>query len=94
VLKEIVLSDYLGFKFPSNDFMFEPVNRIITQLHESGIAKKIVDDEAAVKYQEKQAEPMPLSLHHFENWFALWGFILVFSVAAFSCEFLLKLGAS
>jgi hypothetical protein len=86
-LKEIVMSDYLGFSFMNNDFIFKPVDRIVGQLYESGIAQRILDQESALNYQETSNEPVALSMRHLGIWFYVGIFMLItFALVAFVGE--------
>jgi hypothetical protein len=86
VLKEIVLSDYLGFTFNENNFLLKPVNQIITHLYEAGITKLIIDRETEVKYLETVAERVKLSMDHLGVWFYVYAFMLLIATAAFVLE--------
>jgi hypothetical protein len=86
VLKEIVMSDYLGFKYYNNDFMLKPISRIIGQLYESGIAQRIVDNEAALNYEETSTDPVPLSWKHLGIWFYISLGLLIPAVLVFFVE--------
>jgi hypothetical protein len=85
-LKEIVMSDYSGFKFMNNEFMFKPVDRIVGQLYESGIAQRIVEQESALIYKGISEKPVALSMHHLENWFYICIFMLVVALVVFIGE--------
>jgi hypothetical protein len=88
-LKEIVMSNYLGFMFLNDHFMFKPIDGIVGQLYESGIAQRIVDQEAALTYKEASDEPVVLSMHHLGIWFYAGIFMLVVALVAFISEFVL-----
>jgi hypothetical protein len=85
VLKEVVLSDYLGFRFPNNDIMFASVTRIVGQLFESGIAKWIVDNEHVQPIQEESG-PVPLSFHHLDVWFYVFLAMITVTTFVFTLE--------
>jgi hypothetical protein len=87
VLKEKIMSDYLAFTFFNSDYLLKPVNRIISQLYESGIAQRIIDKESSVKYQETTFEPSKLSLDHLGVWFYACAFMLLVAASAFVIEF-------
>jgi hypothetical protein len=86
LLKEVVLSDYLGFKFINSDLMFHSVSRIIGQLFESGIAKWIVDNETPRKARQNQPEPVPLTFHHLGVWFYVFLSMLFAACVLFVVE--------
>jgi hypothetical protein len=88
VLREIFLSDHLGFRLPNNDFMFKTLNRIITRLHESGISDLIVKNESFVRFPKASNEPVVLTLRHLGVWFYLCVFMLTVAVIAFFSEVL------
>jgi hypothetical protein len=92
-LKEIVMSEYSGFKFGTDDLLFKPIDRIIEKLYESGIAQRIVEQEAAViykaaalPYEETSDEPVALSMRHLRIWFYVSIFMLVVALMAFISE--------
>lgn len=89
-LHEIILSDHLGFKFRNNDFMFSPINRIITQLHESGISDWIVKNEGAFVYQEEKSDAVILDLKHIDIWFYYLLISFIGAVFIFIIEYLLR----
>jgi hypothetical protein len=88
VLREIFLSDHLGFRFPNNDFMFKSFNRIITQLHESGISDWIVKNESFINFPKARNDPVVLTMRHLGVWFYLCVFMLTVATFAFFSEFL------
>jgi hypothetical protein len=85
-LKEIVVSDHAGFKFFNEALMFKPIDRIVGQLVESGIAKRIVEQEATQTNQESSDAPVALSMHHLKIWFPVAIFMLVVALVAFIGE--------
>jgi hypothetical protein len=85
-LKEIVMSDYLGFSYRNNHFIFKPVDRIVGQLYESGIAQRVVDQESALTYEEISDEPVVLTMRHLGIWFFAGIFMLVVALVAFISE--------
>lgn len=87
-LKEVVLYDYLGFAFKNNDYLFQSINHIITQIYEAGIAELIVKNEAAIKYDEPDKKPVVLTWHHLGIWFYLVVFLLTSSIILFILELL------
>jgi hypothetical protein len=87
-LQEIILSDHVGLMFSNLDFMLKPVNRIITQLLESGITDWIIKNETTIKYKEKDDKAMPLTLHHLWFWFSICGSMLTAAFCLLSGEIL------
>jgi hypothetical protein len=76
VLKEKIISDYLGIEFPMNHFLFDAYNDKIIQMTETGILQKILEPE---KHKPVASDdPVPLSLDHLSIWFLLWiGMLLI-----------------
>jgi hypothetical protein len=72
----------------NNDYMYSAVDRIISQLYESGIAKIIIEKEAAVKYLENISGPFKLSMRHLGFWFLVLLSLLSVALVAFVIEFL------
>jgi hypothetical protein len=86
-LREIILSDHLGFKFKNNDYMHKSVDRIITQLYESGISDMIVKKESSFIYKKKQESAVALDMNHVNIWF----YYVLISFAASIFVFFLEL---
>lgn len=80
-LHEIILSDHLGFKFRNNDFMFEVVDKIITNLHESGISDLIVRNEISFRYVKATIGDVALDMKHLDIWFFIT--LIAFAAALF-----------
>jgi hypothetical protein len=85
-LQKAIMSDHLGMRFRNNDFLYEAVNRIVTQLLESGITNWIVNKEASIKYQEPRNDPVVITMDHLGIWFYLLAILLMFSLVALVFE--------
>jgi hypothetical protein len=91
ILEEIVLSDHWGFRFEVNSFMYEPFNRKIVQLVESGLADVIVKNATKIwRNIETEDEHVPLAIDHLAVWFYLWLILLGIALLAFSLEIVLN----
>jgi hypothetical protein len=85
VLKEKVISDYVGISFPTNHFMYDVYNEKIAQLVESGIVQNFLDSSKPKKPIENDKR-VPLSVDHLLIWFQLWMGLLVASIVVFLLE--------
>lgn len=86
-LREIFLSDYLGFQFLSSDFFLIKFDQIITQLLESGISEYLFRNEATVKHgQEVDEEAVVLESDQFTIWFYFIALLFTISIFIFLLE--------
>lgn len=84
-LNEKIISDHWGFVFEMNEFMFEPFNRKVVQLVESGIAERFVTVGNATKF-EKKVEPPAITLNMLSVWFKLWAILMGLALFVFLVE--------
>jgi hypothetical protein len=89
IMKEKIISDYVGLKVLQNHFMFDVLNDKIIQLRESGIMQKLVDFSYS-KANTTKEDPVPLSLNHLLIWFQFWAALLLISLFFFFFEFLVS----
>jgi hypothetical protein len=83
LLKEKLISDHLSFLLQDKkNLLFNMFDRKLTQLVESGIAKKIVENFTAIKPTEEDHEPKQLTMDHLGIWFVflLGGVGIAFAV--------------
>jgi hypothetical protein len=85
-LEKSILSDHLALRFRNNDFLYGAVNRIVTQLLESGITDWIVKKESSITYQEPSKDPVVITMDHLGIWFYLLAFLMVIAVVVFAFE--------
>jgi hypothetical protein len=91
IMKQRVISDHLSFLVQDKyNFLFKRFDEKLSQLVESGIAKKIVDDYTAVRYREEEQEPKRLTLDHLGLWFIFLLCGLVGSFAVLLIEIITK----
>jgi hypothetical protein len=87
VLKEKIISDYIGAVMPMNFFLFESYNEKIIQLTESGIIEKILRQKPEM---QEESQPVVLSFDHLLIWFMLWAGFLGIASAVFVGEILVR----
>jgi hypothetical protein len=79
LLKERIISEYVGISMETNNLLLEPYNELIIKMTESGIMEKMLDFPKSKPTDVDQ--PTALSLDHLLIWFKIWiGFLLVTSV--------------
>jgi hypothetical protein len=99
LLQTKVISDSMGFGFPPNFFLFDNFNMKIVQLIESGIARKIVEEEETKvsetlgnftirKKKEKEDRKIVLSLSHLGIWFQILLILLSAASGVFVVEWI------
>jgi phosphoribosyl-ATP pyrophosphohydrolase len=89
-LEEKIISDHWGFVFPVDSFMFKAFDRKISQLVESGIAQKIVEEFVEFSEEKPSDDPAVLTLGHLDIWFyALMGLLCV-ALLCFLAEIWMK----
>lgn len=83
VLPEPLMTNNVAFFFFRTDFIYEPFNRKLTQLIESGIARKVSDKyESKADSSADESGPVVLTLDHLGIGFVVWlGFLLISFVA-------------
>jgi hypothetical protein len=87
ILEEIVLSDHWGFRFEVNSFMYEPFNRKIVQLVESGLADVFVKNATKIwRNVDADDKHVSLTLAHLSVWFYLWLILMVIALLVFVLE--------
>jgi hypothetical protein len=85
-LQEIIQTNPLGLKLGRDNYLYAPVNRVMTQLLESGISNWIVKNATTIKYQENVYEPVPLTLDYLWVWFSICGVGLMIALFVFFLE--------
>jgi hypothetical protein len=99
LLKTKVISDSMGFGFSPNFFLFDNFNTKIVQLIESGIARKIVEEEeiriteklgnfTIRKKKEKEDKRKVLRLEHLGIWFQILLILLSAASGVFAVEWI------
>jgi hypothetical protein len=87
-LKEVVMTDHYSFILFANIFMFEPFSRKVSQLIDSGIAMRNVDEHLKFKKPiDTDDEKRKLTLDHLGIWFIIWLLSLGIATLCFALEF-------
>lgn len=84
VLKEKVISDYVGLVLNKNNFIFDAMNRKVVQLVESGVAQKIIGEQVTKKLEH--SGPQVLTLEQLKAGFYIWLVCIAISIFAFIWE--------
>jgi hypothetical protein len=85
LLKEKIISDYVGVLMQTNHFLFDAYNENIVRMTESGIMQKITEEQLPKPPEDDQ--PTVLSLEHLLIWFKVWIGLLLITSAVFIIEF-------
>jgi hypothetical protein len=75
-MKQRILSDHLGFKFPIGNFMAKSFNKKIGQMFESGLTDFIIRNVTKTFEKVIKNDPPPLSLKQLKIWFFLFLILL------------------
>jgi hypothetical protein len=89
IMKEKVISDYIGLMMPLNHFMFDVFNYKMIQLQESGIMQRLMKFSYP-KANTTEEDPVPLSIGHLLIWYQLWVALLLISTFFFFVEVLVS----
>jgi hypothetical protein len=81
-LEETIMTDFYGFLMrDANNFMFEPFNRKLSHLLDSGIVKLIIQNSKVKPKLDEEAGPCQLAMSHLGIWFQIWiGFLSLASI--------------
>jgi hypothetical protein len=85
LLKEKIISDYVGILMTTNHFLFDAYNENIARMVESGIMEMKVGKERPQSSDE--VDPTVLSFEHLLIWFEVWIAFLLITSAVFTIEF-------
>lgn len=86
LLKEKIISDYRGFWLDRNSFMYDPMNRLVERLVESGTAQHIVNQYNHIKKFAEDSGPKVLTLEHLKAGFCVWLVCSSVAMIGFLCE--------
>lgn len=86
LLKEKIISDNIGFLLDGNSFMFEPINKKVSQFVESGLSQRIMKNYRATNWNDDETGPQVLTLDHLGAGFGLWLVCICSTILVFLCE--------
>lgn len=86
ILKEKIISDYVGMALEKNSFLFELINRKVVQVVESGLAQRIMNNYRYIKKYTNDIGPTVLTLDHLYAGFFAWFVCVIVAISVFTCE--------
>jgi hypothetical protein len=85
LLKEKIISDYVGVLMQTNHFLFDAYNENVVRMTESGIMQKIIEERKPKPFEDDQQ--IALSFEHLLIWFKVWIGLLLIASVVFIVEF-------
>jgi hypothetical protein len=86
-LQERISLSHISFLFRKNHFLFDVFDKKLSQMIESGLAEKIVNEfESPFPPLKEDSEPVVLSLHHLGTGFLICLLFLLASFVVFVLE--------
>jgi hypothetical protein len=86
VLDEKIMSENMAFFFPWNHFLHDAFDRKLSQLVDSGVAGKLVDDATFVKRRKVETFDVVLTMDHLDIVFRIWLAGLITALLSFITE--------
>lgn len=90
LLKERIISEYIGFALNDNSFMLHSINKLVVRFGESGLSNYIADRNHFVKKYSDDFGPKVLSLEHLGAGFCVWLACIAVAFIAFIMEICFK----
>lgn len=93
-LREIISTEHITFKFRKIDYIFQPFNKQLKKLIETGIVSYVINQFKEIPKEFSQNGPEILSLDHLRIGFEIWLFFLMCAFAIFIIECLIGFAKS